>query len=39
VCLDDFIEELRLAGMSPKLVDILDILHVSGYVLHFLRSS
>jgi hypothetical protein len=31
-CLDEFIEELRLADKSPKLVDILDILHVSGHV-------
>jgi hypothetical protein len=31
-CLDEFIAELRLAGKSPRLVDILDILHVSGYV-------
>jgi len=31
-CLGEFIEELRLAGKSPRLVDILDILHVSGYV-------
>ena len=31
-CLNEFIEELRVAGKSPRLVDILDILHVSGYV-------
>jgi len=31
-CLDEFVEERREAGESPPLVDILDILHVSGYV-------
>ncbi len=31
-CLDEFVEELRLADESKCLVDILDILHVSGYV-------
>jgi hypothetical protein len=32
VCLSDFIEELRAQGATPKVIDILDILHVSGYV-------
>ena len=31
-CLDEFVEDLRAADPSQKLVDILDILHVSGYV-------
>jgi hypothetical protein len=31
-CLDEYVEELRDAGESQPLVDILDILHVSGYV-------
>jgi hypothetical protein len=31
-CLDEFVEEVREAGESQPLVDILDILHVSGYV-------
>lgn len=31
-CLEEFVEELASAHASQKLVDILDILHVSGYV-------
>jgi hypothetical protein len=31
-CLEEFVEELTSAHTSQKLVDILDILHVSGYV-------
>lgn len=31
-CLDELVAELRDAGEAPLLVDILDILHVSGYV-------
>jgi hypothetical protein len=32
VCLSDFIEELRAQGAAPTVIDILDILHVAGYV-------
>jgi hypothetical protein len=32
VCLDDFIRERRQAGQTVRIVDILDILHVSSYV-------
>jgi hypothetical protein len=31
-CLAEFVEELGMARVPQKLVDILDILHVSGYV-------
>jgi hypothetical protein len=31
-CLDDFIAGLRAAQEGPLLIDILDIIHVSGYV-------
>jgi hypothetical protein len=31
-CLDEFVEDLRQAGESKMLVDILDIIHVSSYV-------
>jgi hypothetical protein len=31
-CLDDFIEELRQKQEANLLIDILDIIHVSGYV-------
>lgn len=31
-CLEEFVEERRAAGGSQPVVDILDILHVSGYV-------
>ncbi len=31
-CLDEFVADLRLAGKSQVLVDILDIIHVSTYV-------
>jgi hypothetical protein len=31
-CLDELVAELREAGQLQSLVDILDILHVSGYV-------
>lgn len=31
-CLDDFVAELREAGQLQPLVDILDIIHVAGYV-------
>jgi hypothetical protein len=32
VCLDEFVEDLRQAGETEVLVDILDIIHVAGYV-------
>jgi hypothetical protein len=32
VCLDEFVEEWRSTREPQRLVDILDILHVSGYV-------
>jgi hypothetical protein len=31
-CLDEFVADLRAAPKSSRLVDILDIIHVSGYV-------
>jgi hypothetical protein len=31
-CLDDFLQERRKVGQSVRVVDILDILHVSSYV-------
>ena len=31
-CLDEWVTELRKAGQAQPLVDILDIIHVSGYV-------
>jgi hypothetical protein len=31
-CLDEFVTDLRRAGKPQRLVDILDIIHVSGYV-------
>lgn len=31
-CLNDFIEERREHGEDPNVIDILDIIHVSGYV-------
>jgi hypothetical protein len=31
-CLDEFVEDVRQAGESEVLVDILDIIHVSSYV-------
>jgi hypothetical protein len=31
-CLEEFVTGLQEAGQPPQLVDILDILHVSGYV-------
>lgn len=32
VCLDEFVAELPEKGKPPQIVDILDIIHVSGYV-------
>ena len=32
VCLDDFLQDRREAGEAVRVVDILDILHVSSYV-------
>ena len=32
VCLDDFIQDRREAGQRVRIVDVLDILHVSSYV-------
>jgi hypothetical protein len=32
VCLDEFVTEVQAARKPPPLVDILDIIHVSGYV-------
>jgi hypothetical protein len=32
VCLDDFLQDRREAGQMVRIVDVLDILHVSSYV-------